>query len=246
MKDIEHKELLSIDCSHYRQMQLCWTRFSSDAQILCSSAFSFQNNEERHSQSELLSRYCEELRIKSSGNYKNLSAVCVCLGPGSFTGTRSSLAFAKGLCAGLTECKLVGASTFEIIQHAYQQLDPLFSVIDARSNSYFSSFHEKDANASPSIKLQNTQDIARFLMQARDTHPRIFLAGPAAQQVHAKLTNDFAALQQNIVLPALPWRHVANVLTDIGMAKTIQEDFCDPHCSPIYMKNAVQEPAQKT
>jgi tRNA threonylcarbamoyladenosine biosynthesis protein TsaB len=81
--------------------------------------------------------------LKASGaNPKDLSAVAVAVGPGSFTGLRVGIALAKGLCQGLG-IPIIGVSSLEAL--ASQCVDasiPIRPLIDSRRGEVFTAlFH---------------------------------------------------------------------------------------------------------
>ena len=70
-------------------------------------------------------------------NKKELSAVCVSIGPGSFTGCRIGLATAKGICTGL-KIPLIAFNTLEILAaNVYGTNKNILSILDARMNEVY-------------------------------------------------------------------------------------------------------------
>ena len=68
---------------------------------------------------------------------KELSAVCVSIGPGSFTGCRIGLATAKGICTGL-KIPLLAFNTLEILAaNIYGTNKRILSILDARMNEIY-------------------------------------------------------------------------------------------------------------
>ena len=81
-----------------------------------------------------------ELLAGQSCSMKNLSVVAVCVGPGSFTGLRASLAFAEGLAAG-AGIPVIGVTVAEALAVEAQEDDaaalPLWCALDARHGRLF-------------------------------------------------------------------------------------------------------------
>ncbi|MBU0975501.1 MAG: tRNA (adenosine(37)-N6)-threonylcarbamoyltransferase complex dimerization subunit type 1 TsaB [Patescibacteria group bacterium] len=72
---------------------------------------------------------------------ENLLLVAVCLGPGSYTGLRAGLAFAKGFCQ-FTKISLVGVSAFEALQASLPGKEEINVLFDAKNERVF--FQKKD------------------------------------------------------------------------------------------------------
>jgi tRNA threonylcarbamoyladenosine biosynthesis protein TsaB len=71
-----------------------------------------ESNDLQYGHAEKLFPYIEETIKESNLTYKDLSAVAVSKGPGSYTGLRIGVSAAKGLCYGL-EIPLIGVSTLQ-------------------------------------------------------------------------------------------------------------------------------------
>lgn len=68
-------------------------------------------------QAEELALSVEQILCKYALCFKDVGLLGVCTGPGSFTGVRAGLAFARGLGIGAPETKLTGVSAFEAYAH---------------------------------------------------------------------------------------------------------------------------------
>ena len=70
-------------------------------------------------------------------NKKELTAICVSIGPGSFTGCRIGLATAKGICTGL-KIPLIAFNTLEILaSNFYGSNRDILSILDARMGEVY-------------------------------------------------------------------------------------------------------------
>lgn len=78
---------------------------------------------------------------------KDLSAISVSAGPGSYTGLRVGMATAKGLCYALN-IPLITISTLKIMASAARNepVDLLCPMIDARRMEVFTALYDKDLN----------------------------------------------------------------------------------------------------
>jgi tRNA threonylcarbamoyladenosine biosynthesis protein TsaB len=99
--------------------------------------------EERHAifekaTSELLSMEVRQLIASHGYEVRDVGRIAVTLGPGSFTGIRVALAFAKGLSCGLG-IDLVGVPTLDVLAHPFRYLegDYVCPLIDAKKGEVF-------------------------------------------------------------------------------------------------------------
>lgn len=107
--------------------------------------------------SENLSSFIDEVLIKANINYKNLSAICIAKGPGSYTGLRIGVSTAKGLCYAL-DIPLLSVSTTEVLANTYLSNshitsdDIICAMIDARRMEVFCAFYDSIPQAISPIK----------------------------------------------------------------------------------------------
>ena len=87
------------------------------------------NNQKRHSDELLLS--VDNLLSNANISVKDISNICVCVGPGSFTGIRVAISICKGLSIG-TDAKIFTASNFDIF--SYNQTENSVYLLDGFSD----------------------------------------------------------------------------------------------------------------
>lgn len=102
---------------------------------------------ERHS-SEVLPVHVSQLLADHGYTVKDLSALFVTLGPGSFTGVRVALAFCKGLAEGLA-VPLLGIPTHDVLAlpFAFMEGFHLCPLIDAKKGEVFFAVYRVTAGA---------------------------------------------------------------------------------------------------
>lgn len=101
-------------------------------------------------QAERLLLLCEELLASSGAAVTDLSAIGVGIGPGNFTGTRISVAAARGLALGLN-IPAVAVSTFEALRLGFDR--PCLCAVDARrAQAYVQQYSATGAVGKPAIK----------------------------------------------------------------------------------------------
>lgn len=81
---------------------------------------------------EKLKEVTEKLLKNHGFKIKDVEAIGVCIGPGSFTGLRGGIGFAKAICQ-FSEIKLIGVTAFE----ALKQNEQLLPIIDARGERVY-------------------------------------------------------------------------------------------------------------
>jgi tRNA threonylcarbamoyl adenosine modification protein YeaZ len=87
--------------------------------------------------SETLVPSARSLAAEAGISLRDLEAVAVTIGPGSFTGLRIGLATAKGFAEG-ADCTLFGAPTLAVILSRYDWVRmPIIAVLDARKRRYY-------------------------------------------------------------------------------------------------------------
>ena len=83
---------------------------------------------------------------------KDLKAVAVAIGPGSFTGLRIGLGYVQGFCLG-RNLPVVGISNHQVL--AYQRVSPerpVYTVIEARRNEIYFAENELHEDGYPELK----------------------------------------------------------------------------------------------
>jgi tRNA threonylcarbamoyladenosine biosynthesis protein TsaB len=105
------------------------------------TAFSENNTQKDHA--AWLHAAIEDVFKSAKKQVRDLSAVAVNMGPGSYTGLRIGLASAKGLCYALN-CPLIGVHSTEILAIAVEDIaeDLIIPLIDARRSEVFTAVYD--------------------------------------------------------------------------------------------------------
>lgn len=106
----------------------------------------FINDGFKHAENLML--LANEALSESKYTYKDLSAVAVSAGPGSYTGLRIGVSAAKGICYAL-DIPLITISTLEILARTFQLQHPenlqlLCPMIDARRMEVYTALYSAD------------------------------------------------------------------------------------------------------
>ncbi len=98
---------------------------------------------DRYLHSERLHSMIDELMKKAGWNYRDLSAVAVGAGPGSYTGLRIGVSAAKGLAFAL-DIPLISVPTLEILARGIQPEEGVIvPMIDARRMEVYTAVYDK-------------------------------------------------------------------------------------------------------
>ncbi len=105
-----------------------------------------EDYDKNYSHAERLHVYIDEVLKESNINSKQLDAIAVSKGPGSYTGLRIGVSAAKGLCFALNK-PLISISTLEALAHQVK-IDEgvIVSMLDARRMEVYSAIFDTDYN----------------------------------------------------------------------------------------------------
>ena len=139
----------------------CSVCLSSNGKLVTS--FDLEDESYRHS--ELLTSSIQNILNENNLDVKDLSAVSIGLGPGSFTGLRIGFSVAKGLCYP-HNINLIGISSLKIIANSVIKEDKnIISLIKDKGEHYYISKYRNDLKeiVEPKIKLIDRDYIFNIL-----------------------------------------------------------------------------------
>ncbi len=99
--------------------------------------------ETNFSHAEKLTPFIKDVLTEAKLTLKNLSAIAIGKGPGSFTGLRIGVSSAKGLCFGL-DIPLISIPTMEILANATTVNGYIIPVLDARRQEVYTAVFNKN------------------------------------------------------------------------------------------------------
>ena len=118
----------------------CSVALSKDGKTLAIREISEQN----FSHAEKLHVFIEELLLETNVTFKDVKAVAVSQGPGSYTGLRIGVSAAKGLCYALS-IPLIAVDTLEILARKIQiSSGIILPMIDARRLEVYCAFFDSN------------------------------------------------------------------------------------------------------
>jgi len=181
------------------------------------------------SHAEKLHVFIEEV-IKEAGlTVKDLSAVAISQGPGSYTGLRIGVSSAKGLCFAL-DIPLIALDTLQILA-SQVKIDNGFIVpmLDARRMEVYSAVFN--------AKLEKTQAVQAEII-TEDSYSEIqeelYFVGDCQEKLKPVLIKSNFHFIENVVFPS------AKEMSALSYAKFQSKDFVDvAYFEPYYLKDFV-------
>ncbi len=137
--------------------------------ILCSVAW-YSNNrilleyniEKANAHSSLLAGLVNDGMNKLDIHFSDLEAIAVACGPGSFTGLRIGMSYAKGLAFGLN-LPLIAVSNLEILLAAAAiDIYPRMALLDARRGRMYSAIQMDKNSAMEKIRVISWKEVQTF------------------------------------------------------------------------------------
>ncbi len=202
------------------------TRAASVAVISNGKILSESLRESPQSFSKTLMPQVEEV-IKSSGAFKNLDAVAVSIGPGSFTGLRIGLATAKAL-AYAWGIKIIGVPTLQALAYNFPAVKVL-PMIDAQKNRAYCQLFEKNL---PLSKLE-VRPVDEVISEAGQLDGEIFLCGDVLHKIKIPLPPNVKLAPPHLKMPRAS--SVAICAENLGKVDNVM------NLEPLYIRRAEAE-----
>ncbi len=113
-----------------------------------------EDYDKNYSHAERLHVYIDEVLKEAKIDSKQLDAIAVSKGPGSYTGLRIGVSAAKGLCFALNK-PLISISTLEALAHQVECNDGIVvPMLDARRMEVYSAIFDADYNPIRDVQAQ--------------------------------------------------------------------------------------------
>jgi tRNA threonylcarbamoyladenosine biosynthesis protein TsaB len=195
---------------------------SEDGNVL---QLSFSENQKDHA--SWLHTEIAELLQKTGHQIKDLNAVAVSIGPGSYTGLRVGLAAAKGFCYALN-LPLITINSLKIIAFAVKSeaIDIICPLIDARRMEVFTAMYDKelDERVSPHAMLVDEKSFASYLLSGK-----ILFCGNGVKKLQSLIPNS-SALFSNTMADA-------SHLAQLSFSCYCKKEFAGlAYAEPLYIK----------
>lgn len=203
----------------------CSVALSKDGKTLAIKELSEQN----FSHAEKLHVFIEELLLETNVALKDLKAISVSQGPGSYTGLRIGVSSAKGLCYALS-IPLIAIDTLEILARKINISNgTILPMIDARRLEVYSAFFNSNY-----AKIRETKAEVIDENSFQETSEILHLIGDGAMKFKEILTDEKFKYYPEIQFPS------AAEMSLISFQKFQNNQFEDvAYFEPFYLKDFV-------
>ncbi|OIQ21779.1 MAG: tRNA (adenosine(37)-N6)-threonylcarbamoyltransferase complex dimerization subunit type 1 TsaB [Flavobacterium sp. MedPE-SWcel] len=184
---------------------------------------------EGYSHAEKLHVFMQEVLEETNSAFKDLEAIAVSMGPGSYTGLRIGVSAAKGLCYALN-LPLIAIDTLELLARKIQITEgSIIPMIDARRMEVYSAVFDTNYSKIIDTKAEIITEES-FLEYEGICH----LVGDGAEKCKEILSNDRFVYHDNIIYPS------SREMAALSYDKQQKSDTVDvAYFEPFYLKDFV-------
>ena len=161
-------------------------------------------------------------------NLKDVDAIALSIGPGSFTGLRIGVATCKGINMALG-IPIVAVPTLDVIAYNFlKEDDVLAPFIDAKKEKVYTSLYEKSQGNLHRVSDYMLLGIEEFMKKIK--RPTTVF-GDAVKLYEVNLKEN-----QFISISTKDWHPKAEVVGKLGFERAIKKDFANPDkLVPMYL-----------
>tara|TARA_Y100000389_G_scaffold106287_1_gene103218 strand:- start:326 stop:985 length:660 start_codon:yes stop_codon:yes gene_type:complete len=201
----------------------CSVSLSSNGELV--SNFDLEDDKFRHS--ELLTSSIQDILTENNFYVKDLDAISIGVGPGSFTGLRIGFSVAKGLCYP-HKIKFIGIPTLKILANSVElKSENIISLINDKGDYFYLAKYNTDLEViiSPRIELIDEN----YLNNIIDENSTIVVNTDSAYKLIEKLIIKKASL-------------IKNKISSLNMVNLSQKSFDNnifediAYTEPMYVK----------
>ena len=187
---------------------------------------------EKYSHSEILTLFIEGVINNSPYTLKDLDAISVSKGPGSYTGLRIGVSTAKGLSYSLSK-PLISIPTLQSMAFSMSKQMPDFDLyspmIDARRMEVFSAFYDKENNQVRDVRA----DIIDINSYLEYLDRKVVFFGDGSDKCKEVITSKNAFFIDNIY-------PCATDMAELSLNKFNNKEFEDvAYFEPFYLKDFI-------
>jgi len=205
----------------------CSVSIAKDGEIIVLK----EHNSSNYSHAEQLHVFIEEALREASLSSKDISAIAVSKGPGSYTGLRIGVSAAKGLCFSL-DIPLIAIPTLESMAHqvSLDKTSVVIPVLDARRMEVYSAVYDSGYKEIRETRAEviDATSFADFVEKCK-----VVIAGNGAEKCKDILTHPNFEFNTGVV-PS------AKEIAFLSYVKYKNSDFEDvAYFEPYYLKDFV-------
>ena len=183
--------------------------------------------EQGHSHAERLHVFIEEILMETTITVRDLKAIAVSKGPGSYTGLRIGVSTAKGLCYALG-IPLISVDTLQILaKQVVIENGLIVPMIDARRMEVYSAIFNSKLEKTRAVEAQILDE--NSFSEIKET---IYVLGDCQEKVKTVLTKENFIFFENKIFPS------AKEMAILSFQKFVNKDFADvAYFEPYYLKD---------
>lgn len=191
--------------------------------------------EEGYSHAERLHVFIEDLVHEAGIHFKDIQAIAVSQGPGSYTGLRIGVSAAKGLCYALN-VPLIAVDTLQVLASQVKVEDGLIiPMIDARRMEVYSAIFDVKFE-----KIRETQAEVITENSFETISETVYFVGDCADKCKSVITKSNFIFLEEIKYPS------ATAMSILSFSKFQNKDFEDlAYFEPYYLKDFMITPSKK-
>ncbi|MBN2615416.1 MAG: tRNA (adenosine(37)-N6)-threonylcarbamoyltransferase complex dimerization subunit type 1 TsaB [Bacteroidales bacterium] len=224
--------ILSIETS----TRVCSVALSENGKLLA-----LEESTAQHSHAEQITVFSEQVLYKAGKNFRDLDAIAVSKGPGSYTGLRIGVSTAKGFCYSLDK-PLISVGTLpalasgmiqSLIDQGKNPDSYLFCpMIDARRMEVYAAVYDSTLNVKRKVEAEviDEQSYADFLNEK----PVLFIGDGAPKCKETLEGKDNASFTEQPFLPS------ASYMIPLAEQKFAAKEFENvAYFEPFYLKDFI-------
>ncbi len=185
--------------------------------------------EEGYSHAERLHVFIEDCVKEAGISYKDLAAIAVSQGPGSYTGLRIGVSAAKGLCYALG-IPLIAVDTLKALAAQVKVTSGVIvPMLDARRMEVYSAVFDSNLESLRAIQAEIiTED------SFQELEGNVYFVGDCAAKCKEVLTKTNFVFLEDVVYPS------AKEMSAFSYEKILNNDFVDlAYFEPYYLKDFI-------
>ncbi|MDG4714890.1 tRNA (adenosine(37)-N6)-threonylcarbamoyltransferase complex dimerization subunit type 1 TsaB [Winogradskyella marincola] len=204
----------------------CSVSLSKDGETLVLK----EDNSAGYSHAETLHVYIKDVFAEANISSKDIDAVAVSKGPGSYTGLRIGVSSAKGLCYALSK-PLISVSTLESLAHQVKADDGvIIPMLDARRMEVYSAIFNHKYEQVREIKAEVLTEES-YIDLLKDN--KVYFVGSGVAKTKELLNHPNAIFVED----KLPSANEMSLLSELKYKKSDIEDVA--YFEPYYLKDFV-------